>query len=300
MGLALIAARAAYAAPPAQDPAAREFDYGLSEMQAGRYATGCPSLAESYKLDPRPGVLFTLAECEKRWGKSATALANYEAYIAQFDRMSGEQKRQQVGRDSLAAAARDALRKEVPMLTVSLPASAPPGTIVQRDDETLGTPSLGVPLPVDPGEHVVVVRTPDGATADTHVTLAPGDHTQLTLELPKASPKAPLPSPPPPTPRSRLPFYVAGGIGLTGIAVGIVSGILALTEKSSIDAGCGIGGNAHMCTPAGKSAVDTGQTEALVSTIGFGVGLAGLGTAVVLRLMEPAGGGLALSASARW
>src|ERR1700724_1365517 len=43
------------------DPAAALFDRGLADMQAHRYATACPELAESYRLDPHAGGLFTLA-----------------------------------------------------------------------------------------------------------------------------------------------------------------------------------------------------------------------------------------------
>jgi tetratricopeptide (TPR) repeat protein len=67
----------------AQDVAAAEalFDRGVEEMKAGRYEKGCPALAESYRIDPRPGALFTLAECENKRGKIATAVARYEEYL---------------------------------------------------------------------------------------------------------------------------------------------------------------------------------------------------------------------------
>ena len=76
----------------AQDPssAAPLFDRGLEDMLAGRYETGCPSLAESHRLEPRPGTLFTVAECFAKWGKVATAFRYYEQYLSVFAQMPPE------------------------------------------------------------------------------------------------------------------------------------------------------------------------------------------------------------------
>src|SRR6185436_17789381 len=64
------------------DDAQALFDRGLKDMLAGRYSTGCSLIAESEKLDPRPGTLFTLAECYAKAGKLATALAHYGDFLA--------------------------------------------------------------------------------------------------------------------------------------------------------------------------------------------------------------------------
>jgi hypothetical protein len=289
------------AAAQVQNAAASQFDWGLSEMMAGRYATGCPALSESYRLDPRPGALFTLAECENKWGKSATALAHYEAYLDAFGRMTEDQQRQQIGRDKIASAMRDVLRKDVPYLTITLPPSAAPGTVVKRDGETLGRPSLGVALPTDPGEHVIIVQTPDGRSVERRVTLRPGRRETVTPEL-EGAPQSAAPTAAPPDrgpaasnatttesvrAGSHTWAYVAGGVGVAGLAVGTVGGLLALGEKSTIQARCGVGGDPHLCDAQGKSAADIAQTEALVGTIGFVVGAAGVAGAVILWLAAP-------------
>jgi hypothetical protein len=55
----------------AQDAAAAGalFDKGVADMQAGHYSSGCPAIEESQELDPHPGTLFTLAECQAKWGR---------------------------------------------------------------------------------------------------------------------------------------------------------------------------------------------------------------------------------------
>jgi hypothetical protein len=268
-------ARAQATTPQAQ------FDYGLAEMEAGRFATGCPALAESYRLDPRPGVLFTLAECENKWGKLASALTHYEAYLDLFERMRDEEKAHQRGRDRVATGQRDRLRSEVPQLAIALPPSAPPGTTVTRDGSPLGAPSLGTAAPVDPGEHVVVARTPDGAAHESRVTLARGEHRRLVVDLTTpVPPPAPVPSlapapstalPPPSALRSAA--WLSGAVGLAGIAVGAVAGAVVLGDKSTIGSACNPD---HTCSSSGLDAASHARTFGLVSDVGFAAGGAAL------------------------
>jgi hypothetical protein len=270
-----------------------QFDYGLAEMEAGRYESGCAALGESYRIDPHPGVLFTLAECENRWGKIASALTHYGAYLDLFDHMGLQQRALQRGRDKIAAAQRERLRGEVPELTITLPPHAPAGTTLERDGVALGTPSLGVALPVDPGDHVIVARTPDGLKHESRFALARGEHRALVVDLsiPSRPPTSAGPPPPAPPPKPvvsespvRLGAWIAGGIGVVGLAVGGVAGALVLGDKSSVDAHCRAD---FACDPIGLDASRRARTMGIVSDVGFAVGALGIGTAVVLFLQPP-------------
>jgi hypothetical protein len=263
-----------------------QFDYGLAEMEAGRYASGCPALAESYRIDPHPGVLFTLAECENKWGKIASAFTHYEAYLDLYAHMSDEQKAHQRGRDRIAAAQRDALRPMLPQLAIALPASAPPGTAVTRDGDPLGAPSLGVALPVDPGEHVIVAKTPDGVRHEMRVTLDRGQRRNVVLDL--SAPPTPT-STPSATPSAidmgnpvRTWAWIAGGIGLAGIVAGSIAGAVVMGDASTIHSHCSPD---LSCSGAGLSAASQSRTFGPISDVGFAVGAAGLATAVILFLL---------------
>ncbi|AUX45844.1 hypothetical protein SOCE26_073400 [Sorangium cellulosum] len=292
------------------------FNRGLADMLAGRYETGCPALAESQRLDPRPGRLFTLAECEAKWGRIATAVARYNEYLSVYSRMTDAEKLKQYDRDKLAAEQRDALAPLVPQLTLTLPKGAPPGTLVQRDGIVLAQPSLGVPLPVDPGEHVVTTQAPSGPVSELRFTINRSESKTIELEVkPAPSPGAlardrtgqlppppfvqqppPWQQPPPivqpaadegPSGR-RVAAYVAGGLGASGLVLGAVTGWMALDESSVADAHCEepVQGVAK-CDTEGKLAGDRAKKLGLVSTIGFGAGVALAGTAAVLLLTEP-------------
>ncbi|HZO12365.1 MAG TPA: hypothetical protein VFB62_03880, partial [Polyangiaceae bacterium] len=78
------------------------FEEGLDDMRAGRYDTGCPKLAESYRQDPLPGAVFTLAECEWRWGKIKSAVTHYKDYLTAYDDMPLKEKAEQKKRAAVA------------------------------------------------------------------------------------------------------------------------------------------------------------------------------------------------------
>jgi hypothetical protein len=274
----------------AQDSAAADalFDAGLSEMKAGNYDSGCPKLAESQRLDPRPGTLFTLAECEAKGDKLATAYVHYEDYLRVFSRMAAKEQKAQRGRDAVAKAALERIGPEIPKLTLKLPDGAPADLVVIRNGTRLGTATFGVALPVDPGEQVVVVELSDGSRGEQRITLAKGEKRELVLELP-AKPAAPESAPAAANPETRAVevssgggsntlAYVLGGVGIAGIAVGSVTGVMVLGKKSTIDDHC----NGSKCDQQGLDAADSAKSLGLVSTIGFGVGVAGLAVATVL------------------
>jgi hypothetical protein len=277
----------------AQDPAAAValFQNGLAAMEAGRYEEGCPALEESYRLEPLPGVLFTSAECHAKWGKVATAVARYRDYLTVFERLAPSQVQKQRDRNQVAQRQIALLTPRVPQLTLVLPASAPPLVQVTRDGVVLGRPALGVALPVDPGEHVLVT-TVSGTSHEQRVTVAESESKRVVLEIPQQTratparepaPAAPLHTPAPARGGTPPWFWVAGGIGAAGLVTGGITGALVFSKKSEIDDNC----RRFDCNREGKQAADSAQTLALVSTVGFAVGVAGCATAAVLLLTSP-------------
>lgn len=152
-------------------------------MEAGQYQTDCKAIAESQRLDPRSGTLFTLARCERLWGHVATAVTHYRDYLWLFERMTeSEQARQnELHRPEEARAQRDLLSAEVPELMRSLPPDAPIGTMVKRDDVVVSSAMLGVALPLDPGEHVVSTQAPGGPVWEQRFTIALKEKKQMGL-----------------------------------------------------------------------------------------------------------------------
>jgi hypothetical protein len=293
----------------AQDSAAAQalFERGVADLEAGNVERACPVLAESHRLDPHPGTLFALAECEAKADKFASAVGHYQDYLGLVSRLSSEQQERHAERVAHAREQTQALRPQVPTLTLVLPVGAPRDLVVERDGVVLQAPALGVALPIDPGEHVVVTRDAAGNESRATIAIAAGEAVRLELRLPEAprsenaasvTPAPVLPPVPPLSPLAPAPLraqrspalrtwgWIAGGLGLTSVAVGSMAGAVALGKKGTVSKHC----RGEACDAEGKRAADAGHTAATASTVAFGVGLVGLGTSLVLLLTsdEPA------------
>lgn len=260
-------------------------------MEAGHFDSACPAIEESERIDPRPGTLFTVAECDASWGKVATALARYQEYVDLVPRLAADQQQRHKARVDIANAQIAKLKPTVPTLTLVLPANAAAGTSVTRNGEVLKGAALGLPLPVDPGEYSIVTHAPGGTERETRVSIALGEAKRVSLDVsaapaPSATPTPSLPSgseaaaAPAHGSQRRTAAYVAGGIGIAGVALGAVTGILVIGKKDTIKSNC----SDIDCNDAGLSAANSAKTLATISDIGFGVGLAGLAVGTILLL----------------
>ncbi|MDC0743124.1 hypothetical protein [Polyangium mundeleinium] len=303
-----------------QDVAAakRLFDQGLADMQAGKHDTGCPALAESQRLDPRPGTLFTLAFCESSWGHVATADARLDEYIRLYDRLPPDQQARQGDRRTLAKEERDRLAPDIPELTMTLAPGAPSRTVVKRDGQVIGAAAMGMALPVDPGAHVLTTQAPGGPVWEQHITTAKGEKKSVVLEVKPPPPVVPsTPGPPifpskntrtPPVEQSsgsgrKMAAYAIGGVGLAGLAVGGLLGGLVISKKGALDQHCGkaIGSSdPTACDDTGLDAAQSIKSLGLGSTIAFALGAVGLGTAAVLYFTAPETKNTRAGSNAAW
>jgi hypothetical protein len=148
--------------------------------------------------------------------------------------------------------------------------------------------AVGLPRSVDPGHHVVTLKTPT-AEGKAEVDIREGEQKQIEVplvstapppaETTEAPPAATEPEAPPPPMRSHSPGTVTWiGVGLAGagVIVGAVSGILSMSKKSSLDSACAN----QICGPDSYSDLDSARTLATVSDVAFAA--AGVGAAVAI------------------
>ena len=271
------------------------FDQGLARMESGDYEHGCPKIAESYSLDPRPGVLFTLAECEARRGRLATAVRRYGDYLTLHASLPLDAKKKQGKRDKAAREQVAKLRPLVPELTLILHPNAPRGTLVWRDGVPVPADDLGMAIRLDPGPHQVSLQGPRAPVTQMKVTLERGD--KKVLRLLPAPPRTPAVDPPlvPPdhaqapsgASGQRIAGWVTGSLGVAALVVGAIAGGMAVAKKSAVDDNCGVGGVPAACNHTGKVAADSLKTLGLVSTIGISAGVGAVGVGVVLLATAP-------------
>jgi hypothetical protein len=267
-------------------PAQIAYEQGVEQFKAGNFAAACDLLADSYRLEPLPGVLFTWATCELRADRVASAAEHYGAYVDAVGRLSAADRQAEEERRQVAERERARILPEIPYLTVTVAAEALHTSTVHRDGQLVPAELLGVEVPVDPGEHVIDFETADGSHAQQRVLLAKHEHKTIVLGF--AKPREVIKAPvvvPPPLRSARVVsrwVYVTGGVGVAGVLTGSIAGLLALRDKHVVDDEC-IG---PKCSPRGKDAADAAGLEATVSTVGFGVGFAGLITSAILYAVD--------------
>lgn len=181
------------------------------------------------------------------------------------------------------------VKPKVAWLTISVPDVENPK--VSIDGKPIPVAALGIRRATDPG-HRTVVATADGyESKQTTVDLDEGGEDSIELDLvalpPRERAKAPTPvtRTPKPAPEDRgasmeIPTYVAFGVGGAGLAVGAVTGVLALRKRSDLNSVC----SGNVCPSTAQSDLDSYHKLGLISGIGFGVGIAGGVTGLVLLL----------------
>jgi hypothetical protein len=266
------------------------FRAGKEALARGELDKACASYAESQQLDPAPGTLLNLADCEEKRGRLASA---WERFVQARAALPPRDARVKYADRRVAD-----LEGRLPRLAIVVAPNAPSDTEIVRDDIVVGKASLEVATPVDPGAHVVVARAPGRVDARFAVTLVPGQRLVVTVE-PGASTVRDEPAAPPrplaasepvivraspplePERGSRTVGWALLGVGAVGLTVGAVAGILTVSAADRVRAECRADGR---CTEAGLDASSRGQTFEIVSPIALGVGAVAAGAGVWLLL----------------
>jgi hypothetical protein len=263
------------------------FQEGLEGMRAGNYDLACPRLAASYRIDPVPGALFTLAECEARWQKLATALTHYQSFVSSLTAMSADRRETFEERRSIAAGQIAVLNVSAPEVTIDVAPNAPGDLGVKFQGVVVPRASYGVGRKIDPGSYSVTAESGNQQVWERSITLEAGTRAQVEVNPAPADTPAQATSTetgsPPADGARRTWIYVASGVAIAGAATGLVAGALAYGQKGSIDDNC----PALACNSKGRAALDSARAEARVSTVGFSFGVAGAIAAVVLLSLAP-------------
>jgi hypothetical protein len=280
---AALFASAGASAQDTRDPAAAEelFRQGRAASEKNDFTTACAKFRESNRLDPAVGTVFNIADCEEKLGRLATSWTLFQEVV---QRLPPADNRRAIAEQRSAK-----LEPRVPKLSIHLGGAARTDVTVRRDGVSLGTASLDTPLPVDPGDHVVIVEAPGARPAEFHARVAEGDNAVLAVAVGDALPAGEQPgtgaggtgteqhSP------SHTAAYVVGGIGVAGLVTGAIAGILTLSKKSTVNTEC----PDKQCSPDGLSAANAGKTLGVVTTVGLITGVVGIGAATYLFVSAP-------------
>jgi hypothetical protein len=269
--IALCATSAARAGSADAEAAFRE---GRKAVQAGDWSTACIKFAESERLEPAPGTLLNLADCEDHTGQLVSAHEHFGVAASGFPR--GDNRR------TIALAREAQLDRRIVRLTLRLSPAAPPDAVIRKGDAAVPASALGSPMLVNPGTLTLVVVAPGRVDHPYTLNLHEGDQVEQTLDPGDPIPVAPTPatgavSPPspevPPAAPAGQPHggglrtlgFVLGGVGVAGLATGAVTGLLTLDRASTVKSHC----PDLACDPQGLTAASQGQWLSTMSTVAF-------------------------------
>ncbi|NUP07039.1 MAG: hypothetical protein HOW73_13375 [Polyangiaceae bacterium] len=249
-----------------QSPAEKLFQEGRDLVQSGRVEEACPKFQESLALEFAMGTLLNLAECEAIAGRTATAWARF-GELEKKARFAGQADREEYARKRI-----EELAPQLTYVELRLPKGVPVERL-EIDEKELSAATYGHPLPLDPGEHAVVVTSEGSTYRTTFEVPKAGGRLSVDIELgdahrlssgDKSQPSGDGAS-------GVDPRHVAGWIGVAlgvvGLGVGTYMGARASMLSDVVDASC----DDRFCDADGLEAFDQGKTLANGATIAFAI-----------------------------
>jgi len=244
----------------------------------------CGALEAEAARQAEPEVRLELAECLVHAGLIASGWEQA--------RLAADAARA-AGYGALEASARaraKALEPELSYLTVTTWKGQQ--VLVTQDGAPLADAVLDTAVPVDPGRHVITATAPGKRSWTTRVDVSGrGDHVAVSVpvlpddaQLQRELPGPPLSAAPADSePRTgsvqRTLGIVAGAVGIAGVAAGTLFGLKAASDWSDAKSLCT---RYPYCGEEGARLAREAKQSALISTIGFATGVAGLTGGVVL------------------
>lgn len=249
------------------------FDEGRALMKSDLHAA-CEKFEESLKFNSQAiGTLMNVALCDEKLGRTASAAAKFA---------EARDRAKEGNMDVHLKAAEERLKElapRVPHVKIVFAEPPLPDTSIVIGDKVIAMAEIG-DIPMDPGEHALVVSAPNHLPYQITVRIAEGEHRDVTV--------------PPLQDAIRVGsrrtvgkiVTISGGVF---IASGIIIGVLANNRyEDQFD------GSMPNCDKITKKCNGNGQTETerartlgVVGTVVGGVGVAAVAVGLYLWIRSP-------------
>jgi hypothetical protein len=275
---------------------------GGKAFDEGRYKEAIDLFTRAESLVHAPPHLLFIARSHEKLGQLVKAR---EAYL-KITREKLAADAPDPFKEAQAAATQElsALEPRVPYLTITVKGDGADGATVSMDDQPVPKALVGVPYPVDPGEHklqatgtgvqspVQTITVKEGAKESIELALAPAEGAGAgpgegasgsgEVSLGDAGPTSGG------TNGMRIGAYVALGVGVVGLAGGTFFLLQASSKESEADDLCTLPGGGCPADKADeiKALDDDASSARTLATVGFIVGGVGIATGVTLFILS--------------
>lgn len=272
--------------------AQKAFEQGLKAAKAKKHDDALAAFKESYGAVASPNSHLMVARELVELGRLEEAWAEYEATIAEAD--AAAQKDPKYA-DTAAGAKNEQkdLRGKLGFLKLDV-GSPGPGSRVTVKGKEIPQADWGKPIAVAPGPVRVELVATDGKEIVQEVNATAGTETPVSLAPAAAAPAAAPAggsgdasgkleaSTSGGGPSMRTWAYIAGGVGVAGLATFGIFGAMNNAKHSKLEDECKNG----TCPSNLQEERDAGKRYQTIANVGLVVGVVGLGTGTVLYLMS--------------
>ncbi len=287
------------------------FNAAKALLDGGQNAEACAKFAQSKRLAPGLGVTLYLADCYERIGRFASAWTEFRS--AEGLARERNDKRADVARERAQA-----LEPRLSRLVVTVAPTVPQaGLQLLLDGASLSPEEWGLPTPVDPGDHVLVV-TSQGRTRRTITAHLGPESPRATIQVDSLDEPASSAQPPPPVTLAPAPVesvappsstaapepdqqpsgadpgatrrWIGIGTGGAGVVSLAVSGVLVLAAKGKFNQSNAPGlctATPDDCNAAGRPIRQDAVGLAAAATVFVVVGAVAAAAGVVLYVTAP-------------
>lgn len=258
------------------------FGEALKDEQARSYTVALEKFERVRKVRDNAAVRYRIAACLESLGRLREARDLYATVVGEGAKPTAEDAEiQAAGRTK----AQD-LEKRIPTLAVrTADGAAATLTIDGRAAQ------LGEAVPVDPGEHRVVLTRPAVQAAESRANVIEGAHVALSIPLAATATVDPPPQPAKPASSGgSSQKWVGGAVAASGLALGISSLVLLFVRESTIsniDSACPGGACPRLRQGEVEGWRSRASTLGPVAAVLGGAGVVAAGVGVTLFVTAP-------------
>jgi hypothetical protein len=281
--------------------ALEHFTVGKTAFEAKTYDKAITELRASLDVVNSPNARLVLARALRDSGALGDAWTEYGRVAEDATKLAATEARYSQTADA-AVSERGELEPKLAFVTVDVQ-HAPGDTTLKVAGRSVPAEQWAAPILAPTGAVDVVLSDASGKElARQTVAATVGQKVAVTLDAHPVAPVSSAPNPddspdfqkaapPPPPPQSsdrsglRPYAYIAGGVGVAGLAAFTIFGVMSSSDFNDLKNNCPSGS----CPSSKSGEINDGKTFQTVANVGLGVGIVGVAAGATLFVLSLGG-----------